>query len=355
MHPISLKEGTMQTDSPSIDLRSDTVTKPTLGMLQAMSEAEVGDDVIDIDPTLRRMELYTAEILGKESAIFMPSGTMSNQIAIRLHCNRGSEFICESDCHIYHYEQGAYAQLSGLVAKTIAGQGGTLRVCDVEDAISVENEHFLRTTMLCLENTHNRCGGRIQPQDEVIKICHWAQENGLSTHLDGARLWNAAVASNTSPDELCRPFDSVSVCFSKGLGAPVGSALAGSSEFISEARRARKLFGGGMRQAGFLGAAALYALKHHQERLSDDHAHAQQIGEACNDCGFLTVRDNQIDTNIILCDVDPKQKTAHEVINALQTQGLLCLATGKHSIRLVTHLNITPEQAKKACEIIRSI
>lgn len=343
----------MNLDSSRVDLRSDTVTKPTAGMLQAMSDAEVGDDVIDLDPTLHQLEIFTAEILGKEAAIFMPTGTMSNQIAIRLHCNRGTEFICETNCHIYHYEQGAYAQLSGVVAKTVAGHGGILRVSDVEEAISVENEHFLRTTMLCLENTHNRCGGRVQPQTDVFDICRWAHENGLSTHLDGARLWNAAIATGSRLDELCRPFDSVSVCFSKGLGAPVGSALAGSKEFIGEARRARKLFGGGMRQAGVLGAAALYALHHHQDRISDDHQHARMIGDACNDCRFLSVRDNQIDTNIILCDVCSEHGTAQQVVELFESKGVLCLPTGRQSIRLVTHLDITPEQVDNACKIIR--
>jgi len=344
----------MKLGSDFIDLRSDTVTKPTTEMLKAISEAEVGDDVIDIDPTLQKLEFETAALPGKESAIFMPTGTMSNQIAIRLHCDRGTEFICEADCHIHHYEQGGYAQLSGLVAKTIAGKGGVLRSSDVEDAISVENEHFLRTKMLCLENTHNRWGGRVQPQEEVENLCSWAHQNSLTTHLDGARLWNAAVATQKEPHELCKSFDSVSVCFSKGLGAPVGSALVGSRAFIKEARRARKLFGGGMRQAGILGAAALYALHHHRHRIADDHHHAKKIGFACNESKWLKVRDDRIDTNIILCDVDSDQGTANELVGRLHNKGLMCLATGKQSIRLVTHLNVSPEQVEAACEIIRA-
>lgn len=343
-------------DSPQeIDLRSDTVTKPTPGMLQAIVEAEVGDDVIDVDPTLDKLERMTAELLGKEAAIFMPSGTMSNQIAIRLHCDRGSEFICEADCHVYHYEQGAYAQLSGLVAKTVAGQGGVLQREQMQDLIRPENEHFLRTRLVCLENTHNRWGGRIQPQEEVQQICRWAHDHGLRTHLDGARLWNAAAATGLSEQTLSEPFDSVSVCFSKGLGAPIGSALAGERDFIREARRARKLFGGGMRQAGILGAAALYALNHHRDRLADDHEHARMLGDACQACQPLRIRGDRIDTNIVICEVDPDWATASELLARLEEQGVRCLAIGPQAIRFVTHLDVTRAQIDKACETIRSV
>ena len=210
-----------------IDLRSDTVTKPTPQMRRAMADAEVGDAVIDVDPTVERLEALTAEILGKETAVFMPSGSMTNQIALRVHCGRSSEFLCEADCHIYHYEQGAFAQLSGLVAQTVAGDGGVLQVDQLKNLIRPENEHMVRTQLVCLENTHNRWGGRILPQKTVEEICDWARQNGLKRHLDGARLWNASVATGISPQKLVEPFDSVSVCFSKGLGAPVGSALAG--------------------------------------------------------------------------------------------------------------------------------
>ena len=204
--------------SETIDLRSDTVTRPTPAMRVAISEAEVGDAVIDIDPTVERLEQITAELLGKEAAVFMPSGSMTNQVAIRVHCDRGSEFICEADAHIYHYEQGAFAQLSGLVARTVAGDEGLLRLEQLAGLIRPDNDHMVRTRLVCLENTHNRWGGRIQDQQEVERVCQWAAENGLRRHLDGARLWNAAVATGRSERELCQPFDSVSVCFSKGLG-----------------------------------------------------------------------------------------------------------------------------------------
>ncbi len=338
-----------------IDLRSDTVTKPTLAMRQAIFEAEVGDDVVDVDPTVERLERMTAELLGKEAAIFMPSGSMSNQIAIRVHCDRGSEFLCEADCHVYHYEQGAFAQLSGLVAHVVAGQGGVLRVEQLRDLIRPENEHMVRTRLVSLENTHNRWGGRIQPQDEVVRICDWARSNGLRSHLDGARLWNAAAATGTSERTLSEPFDSVSVCFSKGLGAPVGSALAGTAEFIREARRGRKLFGGGMRQVGILAAGALHAIEHHRERLVEDHQHAQLLGEACRQCESLRIRGDRIDTNIVMCEVDPNCGTANQMVARLAERGIRCLAIGPQAIRFVTHLDITREQIETACEVIQSV
>ncbi len=338
-----------------IDLRSDTVTKPTPGMRQAIFEAEVGDDVIDFDPTVERLEQRTAELLGKEAAIFMPSGSMSNQIAIRVHCDRSSEFLCEENCHIYHYEQGAFAQLSGLVARTVSGQGGALRLEQLEPLIRPENEHFVRTRLVALENTHNRWGGRIQPQDEVVRICDWARSFGLRTHLDGARLWNAAAASGMSERALCLPFDSVSVCFSKGLGAPVGSALAGTTEFVAEARRARKLFGGGMRQAGIIAAGALYAVEHHRARIGEDHEHARLLGDACASCPPLAIRGNRIDTNIVICDIDPEWGTATEMVTQLKSRGVRSLAIDTHAVRFVTHLDVNREQIDTACEIIQSV
>lgn len=338
-----------------IDLRSDTVTKPTAAMRVAIAEAEVGDAVIDVDPTVDRLEKMTAEILGKEEAVFMPSGSMTNQVAIRVHCDRCSEFICEADAHIYFYEQGAFAQLSGLVAHVIPGDSGVLHVDQLRDEIRGENEHMVRTRLVCLENTHNRWGGRIQPQSNVIEICDWAQENGLKRHLDGARLWNAAVATGKSEAELCQPFDSVSVCFSKGLGAPVGSALAGPADFIYEARRARKLFGGAMRQAGIIAAGAVHAIENHRDRLSEDHAAAQRLGEIAGNCEVLTIRGGRIDTNIVVFEIDPEWGTADELATSLQQRGVRCLAIGKHSIRFVTHLDVTANQIEEACEIIQSV
>jgi len=338
-----------------IDLRSDTLTQPTAEMRLVMANAEVGDAVLDIDPTVDRLEKLTAKILGKESAMFMPSGTMTNQIAVRIHCDRGSEFICEADCHIYYYEQGAFAQLSGLVARTVSGQEGVLRVEDVEGLVRPQSEYMVRTRLICLENTHNRWSGRIQPQDEVERVCEWAKSNCLKRHLDGARLWNAAVATGICERDLSEPFDSVSVCFSKGLGAPVGSALVGSAEFISEARRARKLFGGAMRQAGIIAAGALYAIENHRDRLTDDHTHAQQLGDACQACGPLSIRSGQIDTNIVACEVDPAWGTADRLVELFAKQGILCFSMSAQVIRFVTHLDVTGRQIDQACQIIRSV
>jgi threonine aldolase len=230
---------------PPIDLRSDTVTRPSPEMRAAIANAEVNDDVIDVDPTCDQLQKLTAEILGKEAALFMPSGTMTNQVGVRIHCKPGDEFICEAGCHIYNYEQGAFAQLSGVVAKTVEGKAGVLHVDQLRGLIRPENDHLVRTRLVCLENTHNRGAGKIQPHENVVAICQWAHESGLATHLDGARLWNAAAVTGISEAEWCKHFDTVSVCYSKGLGAPVGSALAGPKEFIVRARKVRKIFGGG--------------------------------------------------------------------------------------------------------------
>lgn len=338
-----------------IDLRSDTVTQPTPEMRQAIANAVVGDAVIDIDPTVDKLEKRTAELLGKEAALFMPSGSMTNQIAIRIHCDRGSEFLCEADCHIYQYEQAAFAQLSGLVAQTIPGDGGVLTVDMLRGMIRPENDHMVRTELVCLENTHNRWGGRIQPQQDVVEICQWAETKGLKRHLDGARLWNAAAATGKSELELAAPFDSVSVCFSKGLGAPVGSALSGPADFIARARRARKLFGGAMRQAGIIAAGALHAVDNHRERLGLDHANAQRIGDACRDCGPLSIRGGRVDTNIVICDVDPEWNSAEGVIALLKERGVSCLSMGAQAIRFVTHLDVDEFQINEACQIIQSV
>ena len=338
-----------------IDLRSDTVTRPTEAMRRAMASAEVGDAVIDIDPTVERLEQETAEILGKEAAVFMPSGSMTNQVAIRVHCDRGTEFLCEADCHVYHYEQAAFAQLSGLVARTVAGDRGVLRVDQLRELIRPESDHMVRTRLICLENTHNRWGGRIQPREEVERVCGWAHENGLRCHLDGARLWNAAAAGGVSERELAEPFDTVSVCYSKGLGAPVGSALAGPADFIREARRARKLFGGAMRQAGIIAAGALHAVRHHRDRLTEDHLTARRLGEAIADCPPLSIRGGRVDTNMVIFEIDPSWGTAATFRDAMHERGILCMAVGGRAVRLVTHLDVTSEQIETVCGAIREI
>lgn len=340
---------------PAIDLRSDTVTKPTPAMRQAIAACDVGDDVIDIDPTVERLQDLTAELLGKEAAVFMPSGTMTNQVAVRIHCKPGDEFICEAGCHIYNYEQAAYAQLSGVAARTVEGEFGVLRPEQLAGLIRPNNDHLVRTRLVCLENTHNRGAGRVQPYKHVEKICSWAHENGLRTHLDGARLFNAVAASNIPAVEWAKHFDTVSVCFSKGLGAPVGSALAGPREMMKEARRHRKLFGGGMRQAGIIAAGALFALQHHRERLVEDHGNAQILAAAVRETESLTLQPDDVDTNIVIFRVDPALGTAAQFAATLKEEGVLTLAISAVQIRAVTHLDVSESQCRRAAEIIQQV
>lgn len=339
----------------TIDLRSDTVTKPTPEMRAAMAAAEVGDDVIDIDPTVQQLQDRIAHVLGKQAAIYMPSGTMTNQIAVRVHCQPGDEFICETDCHIYNYEQAAYAQLSGVATRTVQGDGGVLRVDQLRDLIRPDNEHMVRTRLVCLENTHNRGAGRIQPYDEVVAICEWAAEHGLRRHLDGARLFNAVVGSGISADQWASHFDTVSVCFSKGLGAPVGSALAGPADLIQAARRHRKAFGGGMRQAGIIAAGALYAINHNVDRLQEDHANAQILADAIRRIDGLRLVPEQVDTNIVIFDVDAGIGAAAELASALGDRGVQVLTFGPTRIRAVTHLDVNQDDVRRAGEILAEV
>ncbi len=335
----------------AIDLRSDTVTKPTPEMRAAIAGAEVGDDVIGSDPTVEALQDYVAKLLGKEAALFMPSGSMTNQIAIRLHCNRGEEFLCEADCHVYNYEQAAFAQLSGIVARTIQGKHGILEPQQLHGKIRPAGDHMVRTSLVTLENTHNRGGGTIQPLEAVQEICAWAHAHHLKTHLDGARLFNAVAATGISAQTWASGFDSVSVCFSKGLGAPVGSALAGTAEFIQQARRARKLFGGGMRQVGIIAAGALYALQHHRDRLVDDHANAQILAQAIQQTDGLTL-DPEPQTNIVVAHIAPELGNSSEVAQRLAQHGLGALPFGPQHLRFVTHLDATRSHVEQACEII---
>jgi threonine aldolase len=322
-------------------------------MRAAIAAADVGDDVIDIDPTVERLQAMTAEILGKEAAIFMPSGSMTNQIAVRIHCKPGDEFICEAGCHIYNYEQAAYAQLSGVATRTVEGEFGVLKPGQLVGLIRPENDHLVKTRMVALENTHNRGAGKVQPYEYVAEICNWAHEHGLRTHLDGARLFNAVAATKIPADRWARHFDTVSVCFSKGLGAPVGSALAGPKDLIKEARRHRKLFGGGMRQAGIIAAGAVYALENNLQRLVEDHANAQLLAEAIRGIDGLTLQPDEVDTNIVIFRVDPALGTAQEFLNKLKDQGVLMLAISPTQIRAVTHLDVSEKQVRQACEVLK--
>lgn len=340
-------------NTKTIDLRSDTVTKPTPGMRAAIAAAEVGDDVIDVDPTVERLQNLCAEMLGMEAAIYMPSGSMTNQIAIRLHCQPGDEFLCETNCHIYNYEQAAFAQLSGVCPRTIDGEHGLLRPDQLRDKIRPENEHLVRTRLVCLENTHNRGAGRIQPYETVVEICQWAAEHGLRRHLDGARLFNAVVATGIDAAKWAQHFDTVSVCFSKGLGAPVGSALAGPRDLIRQARRHRKVFGGGMRQAGIIAAGALYGLENHIDRLAEDHHNAQVLAAAIRETDGLTLQPETVDTNIVIFHVDSRLGTAADFAAKLREQGVLTLAISPQQIRALTHLDVNEDEVRQAARIIQ--
>ena len=335
-----------------IDLRSDTVTVPCEAMRNAMATAAVGDDVIDIDPTTAAMQEKIAELTGKEAAMFMPSGSMTNQAAIRLHCGPGDEFICESGCHIYNYEQGAFAQLSQTVARCVDGQENIMQLDQIRGLIRPNDEHAVQTRLLCLENTHNRGGGRILPYEGVVEMCEWAHNSGLKTHLDGARLFNAVVASGVSAADWCQHFDTVSICFSKGLGAPVGSALCGTHEMMNTLRRHRKLFGGGMRQSGIISAGALFALNNNIERLAEDHANARLLANAIEATEGLQIEANKVDTNIVIFHVAPEICTAAQFCDDVKSKGAWMFPFGAQQVRAVTHMNVSKQQIEQAAEII---
>lgn len=335
-----------------LDFRSDTVTRPTHGMRRAMAEAEVGDDVLGDDPTVERLQCRVAELLGKEAALLVPSGTMSNLIAVRVHCRGGDELICEEGSHIYNYEQSGYAQICGVAARPVRGQRGILRLEQLRELIRPDNPHQARTRLVTLENTHNRGGGSIQPFEVVAEICDWAARHSLRRHLDGARLWNAAIATGMEPSRWAAMFDTVSVCFSKGLGAPAGSALAGPRELIAEAVRHRKVLGGAMRQSGVLAAAALYALDHHVARLAEDHANARRLAEGLRGIEGVGAIAEPIETNMVFFQIDARWHSAARLCEALAREGVLVLPTAERTIRAVTHLDVGPAEVDRAIAIL---
>lgn len=330
-----------------IDLRSDTVTRPTPAMRQAMAEAPVGDDVYREDPTVSLLEERVAELLGKEAALFVPSGTMSNQIALLCHTRRGDEVVIGEDAHVSFYESGAAPAWSGVQFAT-AGRGGLFTAAELEAVIKPVAYYLPRTRVVALENTHNRAGGRVFPQADVLAIGEVARAHELALHLDGARIWNASAATGLSPAVLAAPFDTASVCFSKGLGAPVGSALLGSRPLIDEALRFRKMLGGGMRQAGVLAAAALYALDHHRDRVIQDHVAAEVIATAAAEIDGVVV--SPVETNIV--NVDTPTALAADLVEAARAEGLLIGASGKRRVRIVTHLDLTPAELPRAIDAL---
>jgi threonine aldolase len=328
-----------------VDLRSDTVTKPTPAMREAMARAEVGDDVFGDDPTVNALQQRIATMLGFEAALFVPSGTQSNLVAIMSHCQRGDEYIVGQMAHTYRWEGGGAAVLGSVQPQPLAHQGdGTLALADIEAAIKPDDAHFARSRLLCLENT---LGGRALPLAYMRDATALACRRGLAAHLDGARLFNAATALHVSAGEIAQHFDSVSVCFSKGLGAPVGSALCGSREFIARAHRWRKMAGGGMRQAGVLAAAALHALEHHVERLAEDHANARRLAEGLAGLPGVTVELPQ--TNIVFVEVAGKRAVG--LLDHLKACGVL--ATGLYRLRFVTHLDVDAAGVDRAVAAMR--
>jgi threonine aldolase len=338
-----------------IDLRSDTVTKPTPPMRKAMGEAEVGDDVFGEDPTVNALQEKVAQLLGKETAIFVPSGTMANQLAIKSHTQPGDEVIIEATSHPYNFEGGAGAALSGVQFYCLKGIRGILDACQIEEAIRSEDHHFPVTRLICLENTHNRGGGSIYPVEKIAEIYRLAKSKGLLTHLDGARLWNASVATGIKPHEYAQWADSVSVCLSKGLGAPIGSLVAGSKTFIDRVHRFRKMFGGGMRQVGIIAAAGIYALDHHFARLKEDHQNAKRLALGLKELKGVSIDPGQVETNIIIFHIADPGMTAPQMAEAMKRNGVLIHPIGKSQVRLVTHLDVSSEDIETALKAFKKV
>ncbi|MDX2131203.1 MAG: GntG family PLP-dependent aldolase [Planctomycetota bacterium] len=342
------------------DLRSDTVTRPTPAMREAMMAAELGDDVLGDDPTVRALEARFAREVGKAAACFVPSGTMANQAAIRAHTEPGDEIIAHEDSHIVQYEGGGPAALSGCLVRVLRGERGQFDEGDVERAVRAVNDHFPVSKLVVVENTQNRGGGAVWAQGRVEAVCATAKARGMKCHLDGARLWNASVATGAPMRTLAGPFDSVSCCFSKGLGAPVGSAVAGSEAFIARVRRFRKQFGGGMRQSGLLAAAALFAMEHHVARLADDHARAARLGAELSRVGGVSLDPAQaargVETNIVYIDLAPGLGVdAPALCERLAVRGVLMLPTGARRVRAVTHLDVDDRGIDAAIDAVRSV
>jgi threonine aldolase len=341
----------IDTDGPAdnrgaVDLRSDTLTRPTPAMRRAMAEAEVGDDVYREDPTLRALEERVAELFGHEDALFVPSGTMGNQIGLRLVCQPGEEIIGDANCHVLTYEMGAAAAIFGLSSRTVVSDGGRLDADRLIEQVRPRGDwHVTATAAIAVENTHNRGGGLVQPLDELQKLWDWSREAGVAVHLDGARIFNAAVAQGKDLATYGRLADTASVCLSKGLGTPVGSVLVASAERVAAARLWRKRLGGGMRQVGILAAAGLYALDHHLERLADDHENARLLAER------LGADPARVDTNIVILD----GVNAPMVAEAAKAQGVLIGQIGPRRVRMVTHLDVDRAGIDRAAAVLREL
>jgi threonine aldolase len=333
--------------NPTIDLRSDTLTQPTAAMREAMAQAPVGDDVWGEDPTVAQLQERAADLLGKPAALFVPSGTMANQIALLTHCNRADEVFIGEGNHSLYYESGAGSAWAGVSFNEV-GRGGLFTAEQLEEAIRPLDQHFPRPRLVALENTHNRSGGRIFPQRDMEAIADAAHAKGLALHLDGARIWNASVATGCSTATLCEPVDSVSACFSKGLGAPVGSVLAGDTDFVERAHRYRKMLGGGMRQAGILAGGCLHALDHHMERLAEDHANARMLAQALSAVDGLRCDAAQVDTNIVVFEVTTRP--ARDFVARAAERGVKLAALDQSRVRAVTHLDVSAADMGEAVQ-----
>lgn len=335
----------------TVDLRSDTVTRPGTQMRRAMAAAVVGDDVFGEDPTINQLQALAAKLTGKQAALFMASGTMSNEVAIRTHTRPGESAIVGEGAHPYIHEAGGLAVISG-VTPFVAGKGGAFTCEEFKAQIKAGDIHYPITSLVMVENTHN---GIIFPLEDIVAICQEAKRRGIKSHLDGARMFNAAVALKISAKEICKPFDSVSFCLSKGLGAPVGSMLCGSKEFIARALVVRKMLGGGMRQAGILAAAGIYALKHNIRRLTDDHKRARRLAEALAGMAGIELDLSEVQTNMVIFRVAHPKFDADSLVLALARQGVLTLALSKDSIRAVTHLDVSEQGISRAIKIFRKV
>ncbi|MBU2548519.1 MAG: low-specificity L-threonine aldolase [Proteobacteria bacterium] len=339
----------------AIDLRSDTVTRPTAGMREAMFKAPVGDDVFGEDPSVNALQDMAADILGREAALFVPSGTMANQIAIKVQTRPGDEVIVEAHAHPFNSESGAGAVISGVQFQTIPGRRGLLDPDRIRPALRPDDPHFPPSRLVCIENTHNRGGGSVYPLDCVASIRDVCQTAGLALHMDGARLFNACEASGVEPRRYAELCDTVSFCLSKGLGAPVGSLLVGDRDLIHEARRWRKLLGGGMRQAGILAAAGLYALEHHVERLAEDHRNAKTLATGLASLEGLAIDLNEVETNIVIFQVVRPDMDAYSLFERLWREGVLVLPFGPDRVRAVTHLDVSPADIEQALAVFARV
>jgi len=335
-----------------INLVSDTVTKPTAPMMSAMMNAAVGDDVFRQDPSVNALEETAAALFGHEAALFCPSGTMTNQIALKVHTRPLDEVICDEMSHIYQYEVGGYAFHSGIAVNLLHGENGILTADMVDQAVKPLYDWLPKSTLVVLENTCNKGGGSIYPIENIRQIKAVCQKRGLRLHLDGARIFNALVETGDTPQEIGSLFDSISICLSKGLGAPVGSLLTGSRDFIAEARRVRKAMGGGMRQAGYLAAAGIYALDHHVDRLKEDHAHARVLAQALSELSYVGYI-RPVQTNIVIFDLHPPC-TPTLFLDYLNRNGIAASAFGPQTIRFVTHLDVSREMIDKTVQILRN-